>query len=127
MSVESDRTRTDVSVVEEGVSGREGKGEVSRTTFEATDAGAIVIAQSVRSGCETKGQGRSNVRIFRNTSAAPLQVHTDLRAHRDKPDPHSIVRSNVGKCAMPKHAKLSRSASIYCPHKKVFFVFTDLR
>ena len=68
-----------MSVKGRGVEGREGKkGRACRTTFEAINTGAKIIAQIVRSG-ETKGQ--ANVR--RNTSATPLQLHTKLLAHLD--------------------------------------------
>ena len=81
MCVQSVRIRDQMSAFLEAVCvmwrGEE-KGEVSRTTFEATDTGATVIAQIVRSDCVTKGQARSTMRILRNTLATPLQ----LRAHK---------------------------------------------
>ena len=68
-------------------------GQVSRTTFEATNTGAKVIAKMVRSGSEFGRHGQTCVYLG-NTSATPLQLHTELCAHHDKPNPHR--RSTFG-------------------------------
>ena len=109
MSVQSDRIREQMSaLLGAGVYHVE-KGRERRGLQDNFCCHKDKSQQIVRSGGETKGQARSNMRVHRNTSATPLQLHIKFRAHLDQPNPYMIVRTKVGKCALTKHAQLSRS------------------
>ena len=121
MSVQSDRFRGQMPALLEAVCimlGSEGKGQLLKPLTQMPQSPHKFFDQ-----VETKGQALSNMRFQRNTSATPLQLHNELHAHLDRPNPHMIVRTNICKCALPKHANLSRSCSICCPCKIVLCHF----